>query len=138
MISIFHLSIVRHLEWFPKCNYGFQDQERNIWLPKLKTFKRWVAMNFHGTKSWYRWFPVISGHGNEKIVIHGNWNPRAWNIDLTWDWLHWHSTMYYMNWYFENSNICVSIQWNAVKKNLEIFLKFGKINSCSLEYLLEV
>ena len=83
-------------------------------------------------------FPWSLGMETKKIVIHGNWNPRAWNTDLTWDWLYWHSAMYYINWYFENSNICVSLKWTAAKKNVEIFLKFGKINPCSLEYLLEV
>ena len=24
----------------------------------------------------------------QKIVIHGDWNPRAWSTDLTWDWLY--------------------------------------------------
>ena len=139
MISIFHLSIVRHLKWFQSAFMASRTKKKIYDFPNWKHLRGGLPWIFTEPKdgTGYRWFPMISGHGNEKIVIHGNWNPRAWNTDLTWDWLYWHSTMYYMNWYFENSNICVSLQWNAAK-NLEIFLKFGKINSCSLEYLLEV
>ena len=58
--------------------YGFQDQEKKcIWLPILKIFKRWVPMNFHGTKKLSR---MVSNYGQRikrKIVFHGNWNPGA-------------------------------------------------------------
>ena len=52
-----------------------------LWLPvkkkiydfeKLKTFRGWVPMNFHGTiKNCYWWFPMISGHGTEKLFSMG-------------------------------------------------------------------
>ena len=63
-----------HLESFPKSITG-------LWLPvkkkiydfeKLKTFRGWVPMNFHGTiKNCYWWFPMISGHGTEKLFSMG-------------------------------------------------------------------
>ena len=28
-------------------------------------------MNFHGPKNCYRWFPMISGHGTEKLLSMG-------------------------------------------------------------------
>ena len=83
-ISIYHLSFVHHLELFPKCieRYWFMASrtKKKIWL---KTFKRWVATNFHGHKKLLR---MISWKW--KIVFHGNWNPRAWSTDLPWDWLY--------------------------------------------------
>ena len=54
LISIYHLSIVYHLKWFPKCieSYWlmvFKAKKKND-FQKLKTFKRWVPMNFHWAK----------------------------------------------------------------------------------------
>jgi len=47
-------------------------------------FCRWI---FREPKNCYRWFPMISGHGTKKIVIHGIWNPRACILYYTVNWL---------------------------------------------------
>ena len=52
--SIYQFSIVRHLESFLKCIafYWFMasSAKKKYDLKKLKTFRRWVSMDFHGTK----------------------------------------------------------------------------------------
>ena len=45
--------------------YGFQCKEKIYDLKKLKTFRTWVSVDFHGTKNCYRWFPMIFGHRTE-------------------------------------------------------------------------
>ena len=58
-----------------------------LWLPvprkkydfeKSKTFRGWVAMNFHGTKKLLLMVFHDFWARNWKIVFHGNWNARAW------------------------------------------------------------
>ena len=79
MFSIYQL----YLESFPKgiIHYWFMasSAKKKIYdFEKLKTFRGWVPMNFHGTKK----LLLLVSHDlwarNWKIVFHGNWNPRAW------------------------------------------------------------
>ena len=48
---MYHLSIARRLKWFPKCIESYwlmvsKAGKKND-FQKLKTFKRWVPLNFH-------------------------------------------------------------------------------------------
>lgn len=45
---------------------------KNIfWSHILITCRRWDPINFHGTKTCYRWFPIISGHVTDKLFSLG-------------------------------------------------------------------
>ena len=64
-----------------------QDQEKIYDFQNWKHLRRgfsWIFTNqkllwmvSHDLWAW-----------KQKIVIHGDWNPRAWSTDLTWDWLY--------------------------------------------------
>ena len=79
MFSIYQF----YLESFPKALYI-----TGLWLPvprkkkydfeKLKTFRGWVPMNFHGTKLLLLMVSHDLWARNWKNVFHGNWNPRTW------------------------------------------------------------
>ena len=59
--------------------YGFQCQEKKKYdFEKLRTFRGWVPMNFHGTKKLLLMVSHDLWAQNWKNVFHGNWNPRAW------------------------------------------------------------
>ena len=62
--------------------YGFQCQEKIYDLKKLKTFRRWVFMDFHGTKK----LSLMVSHDlwtqNRNIIFHGIWNMYFQKISI--------------------------------------------------------
>ena len=83
-ISIYHLSMVHHVELFLKCieRHWFMASRAKKKIhdfQKLKTFKRWFHLNFHRAKK--KKVQMVSHHlwaQKRKIVFHKNWNPLAW------------------------------------------------------------
>ena len=62
--------------------YGFQCQEKIYDLKKLKTFRRWVFMDFHRTKK----LSLMVSHDlwtqNRNIIFHGIWNMYFQKISI--------------------------------------------------------
>ena len=51
--------------------YGFQDQEKNIqcMTSKIENIYEVGSHEFSRNQKCYRWFSMISGHGNEKLFF---------------------------------------------------------------------
>ena len=82
LISIYHLSIVRHLKWFPKCIESY-------WLMVSKAKKKNDFNNWKHLRAGFPWIFIepkellqMVFHDlpaqKQQIVFYGNWNPSAW------------------------------------------------------------
>ena len=82
LISIYHLSVVCHVESFPKCieHYWFMASraKKKIWRPKFENIKRWVPLNFLWAKKLLQMVSHELWVRKLKMVFLGKWNPRAW------------------------------------------------------------
>ena len=63
--------------------YGFQCQEKIYDLKKLKTCRRWVSMDFHGTKKLLLMVSHDLWTQNWNIVFGGIWNMYFQKISIT-------------------------------------------------------
>ena len=79
VIGIYHIFTVLHLKLLPKCIECcfFIASKATVWIPKLKTFNRWVPMSLNGIKKLLQIVSHDLWAQKWKIVFHGNWNPRA-------------------------------------------------------------
>ena len=77
LFSICQFSIVCHLKLFPKCIEHYWFMAYSAKKKGLKSFRRWVPMNFHATKKLLQIVFHDLWTWDWKIVFHGIWNPRA-------------------------------------------------------------